>query len=136
MELTVLILLGCIILVLVGILLICSDYFSNSQKYSESIHGHLYDIKQILQLLTDRTINLKAIESIYQIASDIKFQQENLEKYEINKAIKTLEGIEISLLVLKDLHDTLSSLERSVDIIVDHPAYSTHGEYDPLSKGA
>ncbi len=133
MALTALILLGIILLVLIGILLVCSNYFSDFQKYSESINGHLYDSKQALQLLTDRTISLTDnIESIHQIASDIKFQQENLEKYELNKAIKTLEGIEVSLMDLKDLHDTLSSLERSVEIIVDHPAFTTHDDDDPL----
>ncbi|MBU4264231.1 MAG: hypothetical protein KKC76_20465 [Proteobacteria bacterium] len=133
MALTAVVLLGIILLVLIGILLTCSNYFSDFQKYSESIHGHLYESKQALQLLADRTIKLtEDIESIHQIASDIKFQQENLEKYEINKAIKTLEGIEVSLMVLKDLHDTLSSLERSVDIIVDHPAFTTHDDDDPL----
>lgn len=85
MALAAVILLGIILLVLIGIMLTCSDYFSNFQKYSESIHGHLYERKQALQFLADKTINLtENIESMQQIASDIKFQQENLEKYEIN----------------------------------------------------
>ena len=59
----------------------------------------------------------KNTESMYHVIADIKFQQENLEKHDLNKAIKTLENIENSLLDLKDIHDTLSSLERSLEII-------------------
>ncbi|MCB2184208.1 MAG: hypothetical protein KQH63_19455 [Desulfobulbaceae bacterium] len=132
MALTAVILLGIILFVLIIILLTCSNYLSDFQKYSESIHGHLYDSKQALQLLADRTINLtESTESIQQTVSDIKFQHENLEKYELNKFIKTLENIEVSLMDLKDLHDTLSSIERSVEIIVDHPAFTIHDD-DPL----
>ena len=133
MALTVVILLGIILLGLIGILLTCNNYFSDSKQYFESIHGHLFESKQALQLLADRTINLtKNIESIQQIASDIKFQQENLEKYEINKFIKTLESIEVSIMDLNNLHNTLSSIERSMEIIIDHPAFTTHDEDDSL----
>jgi hypothetical protein len=133
MALTAVILLGIILLVLIAILFACSNYFSNFEKYSESIHGNLYDSKQALQFLADKTINFaENIESIQQIAFDIKFRQENLEKHEISKAIKTLEGIEVALMDLKDLHNTLSSLERSVEIIVGHPAFTTHDDDGPL----
>ena len=64
------------------------------------------------------------VENIYNIATDIKSQLENLEKYEIGDAITTLKGIELSLTDLKLLHDTLSSLEQSLDTIVAHPAFT------------
>ena len=79
MVLVAVILLGLILLVLIGILLMCSTSFNDLRKYSESIHGHLYESKQSLQLLLDRVSKLTDnIESIYHIATDIKFQQENL----------------------------------------------------------
>ncbi len=122
MALTTLILLGIILLVLIGILLTCSNFFIDVQKRFDSIYGQLYDSKQLLRLLEDRIIKFtEYIESIHQIASCI-------EKHEISEATKTLERIEVSLMELKDLHDTLSSLERLVGIIVDHPAFTTHDD--------
>jgi uncharacterized protein YoxC len=133
MVLVAVVLLGLILLVLIGILLTCRASLNDLRKYTESIHGHLYESKQSLQLLVDRASRLTDdIESIYHVATDIKFQQENLEKYEIDKAIKTLEGIELSLSDLKLLHDTLSSLERSLDIIVAHPAFTARYDDNPL----
>jgi hypothetical protein len=125
-------LLGLILLVSIGILLTCSASRNDARKYIESIHGLLYESKQSLQLLSDRAITLSDnVDSIYHVATDIKFQQENLEKYEIDKAIKTLKGIELTLSDLKLLHDTLSSLERSLDIIVAHPAFTRYDD-DPV----
>ena len=135
MALAAVILLGLILLVLIGILNRCSASFDDFQKYSESILGHLYESKQSLQFLAESTSNLTdSIENIGQIGIDIMSQLENLQKYEINEAVKTLEGIESSLSDLKDLHDRLSSLERSLDIIVAHPAFTTRYDDDPLEE--
>ena len=132
MLLAALVLLGLILLVLIGILLTCSVSLKDLGKYTESIHGHLFESKQSLQLLVDRASGLTdSMEAIYHAVADIKFQQENLEKYEIDKVIKTLEGIELRLSDLKLLHDTLSSLERSLDVIVAHPAFTRYDD-DPL----
>ena len=87
-----------------------------------------------MQFLAEITSNLTDnIENIDQIRIDIMSQLENLQKYEINKAVKTLENIECRLLDLKDLDDKLSSLERSLDIIVAHPAFTiSYDDDEPL----
>ena len=133
MALATVILLGLILLVLIGILNRFSTSFDDFQKYSESILGHLYESKQSLQFLAEITSNLTdSIENIDQIRIDIMSQLENLQKHEINKAVKTLEDIECRLLDLKDLDDKLSSLERSLDIIVAHPAFTIPYDDEPV----
>jgi len=133
MFLAAIIILGLILLGLIIILLLLFGSFNTLQRYIESIHGALIESKQTLTVLTDiiREVGDK-IESIHNIADDIRFQQQNLEKDQINEAIKRLEGIELSLSDLKGLQETLSSLESSLDTIVAHPAFTTSYDDDPL----
>ena len=133
MALATVILLGIILLVLIGILIIFSNFFSDIEENSKSINGNVYDCKNALQLISDEIITLSdEIKNIYHIAYDIKFQQENLEKHEIDKAIKSLESLEVNLMDLKDLHNTLLSIEQSVEIIIAHPAFTNHYDDGPL----
>lgn len=76
------------------------------------------------------------VKSIDRAITDIKFSQDKLEKYldkhDINEAIKMLESIDASLMDLKDIHNTLSSLESSLEIITAHPAFTKHKHDDDL----
>lgn len=124
------ILLIIIAIILLGILITCRSLYRSTQKHLEwsvMIYNELLDRRQLLQAgrVSDTAKN---IERIYLAIADIKFQQENLEKHEINKAMKTLESIEDSVTELKYVHDTLSSLESSLEIITSHPAFTKHDD--------
>ena len=123
------ILLVIIAVILLGLLITCMSSYRDTQKHFEWIYNEIFDSRQSLQFMAGKVSDIaKNTESMYHVIADIKFQQENLEKHDLNKAIKTLENIENSLLDLKDIHDTLSSLERSLEIITDHPAFTTQDD--------
>lgn len=121
------VLLGMMLLVLIGMLTSFWISSNDLQKYVESIHRHIFESKESLQLLLDRVSRLSEnVEAICGAVTDIRFKQENLEKYEIATTIKTLENIELGLFDFKPLHDMLSSIEHSLDVIVAHPAFTSH----------
>jgi hypothetical protein len=129
MNYLLIILLGLILLVLIGILLTLYASFSDLQRQAELINVHVSESNQSLQLLGDSITDLKEnMERILHISTDI---EEIIDKYEIEKAVKILDSIEFSLSDLKLLHDTMSSVERSLDIIVAHPAFTNHDDDPP-----
>jgi hypothetical protein len=121
------ILLSLILLVLVVILIsvfsLFNGYLIELRKHSEWLVFNFDEGKRLLQSLVDNTRNI--VDKIETIS---EFQQENLSKGEIDKANKTLISIECSL---HPLDDTLSSVGRSLDVIVSHPAFTHHPD-DPF----
>lgn len=127
------ILLIIIAVILLGILVTCMSSYRDTQKNLEWIYNEFFDSRQSLQFIAGKVSEIsKNIESIYLAIADIKFRQENLEKHEINKAIKMLESIDASLTDLKDINDILSSLESSLEIITAHPAFTRHHDDDDM----
>jgi len=124
MVIAMVVLLVLILVVLIGILLNIQSIYDNS-KYIESIHDNLYESKQSLDFLTIRARRMtENIESISHDAIDINSK--------IDEAIKSLEESNASFSSdLKVLQDALSNIERSLDIIVAHPAFTLHENNSP-----
>jgi hypothetical protein len=118
-----------IAIILAGILIVCLVSFDSLHKQIEHAYNEFFDSRQSLQFIVGKLIDIaENIESIHSAIADIKFQQENLEKHDLNKAMKTLDNIEDSVTELKYIHDTLSSLESSLEIITSHPAFTKHDD--------
>jgi len=117
MALITVILLGLILITLICILLVCVGSLDNLQRHSE----------ETLQLLKERTINIiDGVGHLHNISTDMKYHQRKLREDEMVTAIETLKRIESGLSDMKVLNDTLLSIKKSLDIIIDHPAFTAN----------
>lgn len=107
------------------------------------LHRDLDASGRSLQSMAGGVMNIyEKIEEIRFAIANIVFPQENLEKYDIDKAIKTLENIENRLLdinktlesadgsslALENIISTLYLIEHSLEIITNHPTFTKHDD--------